>query len=62
MDSIQSRPRKNEPFEYFFYIEILDEMLDSDNVKEALREIKEVCESFKVLGMYPVEGIEEEKK
>lgn len=62
MDSIQSRPRKNEPFEYFFYIEILDDMLDSDNVKAALAEIKEVCESFKVLGMYPVEGIEEEKK
>lgn len=59
MDSIQSRPRKNEPFEYFFYIE-LDGDIDSDNVKQALKEIQSVCLAFKILGVYPV--IEEEQK
>lgn len=51
MQSIQSRPIKGKPFEYFFYME-LDGNLDNDNVKACLNEMNEVCESVKILGNY----------
>lgn len=47
MSSIQSRPRKGHPFEYFFFIEIEGTMQ-----KEALEDMKTVCEEIKVLGAY----------
>lgn len=51
MQSIQSRPIKGRPFEYFFYME-LDGNLDDENVKACLNAINEVCESVKILGNY----------
>lgn len=54
MDSIQSRPRKDQMFEYFFYIEF-DSPLYTDNTQACLAEIKKICESFKVLGTYPMD-------
>lgn len=61
MVSIQSRPRKDTPFEYFFYIEIENDFC-AVNTKLCLEEIADVCESLKVLGAYPVKGNKEEKK
>lgn len=54
MDSIQSRPRKDQMFEYFFYIEF-DSPLYTENTQACLEEIKKICESFKVLGTYPMD-------
>ena len=49
MESIQSRPMKNKPFEYFFFIEIEGDMKKADH---CIDEIQSVCESVKVLGAY----------
>ncbi len=51
MQSIQSRPIKGKPFEYFFYME-LDGNLGDAKVKACLNSIQEVCESVKILGNY----------
>ena len=51
MQSIQSRPIKGKPFEYFFYIE-LDGNLKDEKVQACIASIKEVCESVKILGNY----------
>lgn len=60
MDSIQSRPKKDEPFEYYFYIEF-DSPLNDENTQACLKEIEQICESLKVLGAYPDEKKEERK-
>lgn len=49
MESIQSRPMKNKPFEYFFFIEIEG---NYESAKQCVKQIKDVCESVKVLGSY----------
>lgn len=49
MESIQSRPMKNKPFEYFFFIEIEG---DIEKANACIQEIETVCESLKVLGAY----------
>ena len=49
MESIQSRPMKNKPFEYFFFVEIEGNMAKAD---DCIRQIQSVCESVKVLGAY----------
>ncbi|EOS59884.1 chorismate mutase [Firmicutes bacterium M10-2] len=49
MCSIQSRPRKGHPFEYFFFIEIIGNIKD-----DVLNDLKEVCEQIKYLGTYPL--------
>ena len=49
MCSIQSRPRKGHPCEYFFFIEIVggvDEQVVAD--------LRDVCEQIKYLGTYPL--------
>lgn len=53
MESIQSRPIKGRPFEHFFFIE-----MDGDihNAGACLDEIKENCESLKILGTYSLGG------
>ena len=61
MDNIQSRPRKDQPFEYFFFIE-MEEDIQSEPVKQCLDEVRQVCESYKFLGAYPLEGKKEETK
>jgi chorismate mutase/prephenate dehydratase len=49
MLNIKSRPVKNVPWEYFFYLEFQGDM---DNSKELLEELKENSLSFKVVGRY----------
>ena len=47
--SIQSRPMKNKPFEYFFFVEIEGDM---SKANDCIEQIQSVCESVKVLGAY----------
>lgn len=49
MESIQSRPMKNKPFEYFFFVEIEGDM---SKANDCIGQIQSVCESVKVLGAY----------
>ena len=49
MESIQSRPIKGKPFEYFFFIEMDG---DLNNAQACLKDIEKNCESLKVLGTY----------
>lgn len=53
MESIQSRPIKGRPFEYFFFIE-----MDGDHAKakDCILALKENCESIKYLGTYDLKG------
>lgn len=55
MQSIQSRPIKNRPFEYFFFIE-MDGNLEMENTRECLEDIKKVTQSVKYLGTYLLKG------
>lgn len=55
MQSIQSRPIKNRPFEYFFFIE-MDGNLEMENTRECLKDIKKVTQSVKYLGTYSLKG------
>ncbi len=54
MDSIQSRPRKGRPFEYFFFIEV-DSDLQSENAQKCIEELKKETSYFRVLGNYPID-------
>lgn len=55
MQSIQSRPIKNRPFEYFFFIE-MDGNLEMKNTRKCLKDIKKVTQSVKYLGTYSLKG------
>ncbi len=61
MDSIQSRPRKGIPFEYFFFIE-MDSDMNGENAKACLAELGQECEYLRVLGSYPIEEYKEEEE
>ncbi|MBB5182500.1 chorismate mutase [Catenisphaera adipataccumulans] len=61
MDSIQSRPIKGRPFEYFFFIE-MDGSADAENTRKCLKELKPMCESYKALGTYPIIGERKDEK
>lgn len=50
MDSIQSRPLKGHPFEYFFYIEMDD--VHYENLRACLEELKENTGILKLFGRY----------
>lgn len=54
MASIQSRPIKGKPFEYFFFIEV-EGVID----QACLKELEQACESIKLLGTYPLKGADE---
>lgn len=58
MQSIQSRPIKNKPFEYFFFIE-MDGNLEAENTKDCLKEIESASQSVKLLGTYAMKKEEE---
>lgn len=53
MESIQSRPIKGKPFEYFFFIEMDG---NAKQIKACLEEMKSSCESIKFLGTYTLGG------
>lgn len=54
MCSIQSRPRKGKPFEYFFYIE-LEQTQKKEQLEACIAELENNCEQIKILGAYPME-------
>lgn len=53
MESIKSRSIHNEPWKYYFYVEIVGNLSD-DNTNNLINEIKEECEIVKVLGTYTI--------
>jgi len=58
MTRIISRPSLNGKWDYLFYIDILGHKEDA-NVQQALKEISEQAQFFKILGSYPVSPFEE---
>jgi chorismate mutase / prephenate dehydratase len=54
MSRFESRPARSGQWEYYFYID-LEGHPDQPTVAQALRELREACAFFKVLGTYPVD-------
>lgn len=52
MSKIESRPKKGEPWQYLFFVDIEGHREDA-KVKQALEKISEECSYFKWLGSYP---------
>ncbi len=52
MSKIESRPSRNKAWEYVFFVD-LDGHAEDDNVKSALKEMREHCTLLTVLGSYP---------
>ena len=49
--NIKSRPVKNIPWKYYFYVEVEGGLLD-DNGKKLLKSLSQVCEDEKIVGTY----------
>jgi chorismate mutase/prephenate dehydratase len=54
MTRFESRPARSGQWEYYFYIDI-EGHPDEPPVAAALKELREACAFFKVLGTYPVD-------
>jgi len=54
MCRFESRPARSGQWEYYFYIDVEGHM-DDPKVGVALRELRDACAFFKVLGAYPVD-------
>lgn len=54
MSRFESRPARSGQWEYYFYIDI-EGHPDDPKVAVALRELRETCAFFKLLGAYPVD-------
>jgi chorismate mutase/prephenate dehydratase len=54
MTRFESRPARSGQWEYYFYVDI-EGHPEQPNVGTALRELRAVCEFFKVLGTYPAD-------
>ncbi|MBL8330474.1 MAG: prephenate dehydratase [Rubrivivax sp.] len=54
MTRFESRPARSGQWEYYFYIDIAGHP-DEPAVEAALRELREACAFFKVLGTYPID-------
>jgi len=54
MTRLESRPARSGQWEYYFYIDIQGHP-DDPVVGKALRELREACAFFKLLGAYPVD-------
>ncbi len=55
MTRFESRPARSGQWEYYFYID-LEGHPDQPHVALALRELREACAFFKLLGTYPVDA------
>ncbi|MEP6740324.1 MAG: prephenate dehydratase [Caldimonas sp.] len=55
MTRFESRPARSGQWEYYFYVD-LDGHPDQPHVALALKELREVCAFFKLLGTYPVDS------
>jgi len=49
---IESRPVKDSPFEYMFYLDLIGRA-DYESMFDAVEELRSQCLSLRVLGMYP---------
>lgn len=56
MRVIRSRPLKNTPWEYYFYVE-LEGSEDSEGVRSLLNKLHGTCESVRILGYYKDETL-----
>jgi chorismate mutase / prephenate dehydratase len=54
MSRFESRPARSGQWEYYFYIDVVGHP-DDAQVGVALRELREACAFFKVLGAYPID-------
>jgi chorismate mutase/prephenate dehydratase len=54
MSRFESRPARSGQWEYYFYIDLQGHPQES-HVAQALRELREVCAYFKLLGTYPLD-------
>ncbi len=54
MTRFESRPARSGQWEYYFYIDLQGHP-DQPHVATALRELREVCAFFKLLGTYPID-------
>jgi chorismate mutase/prephenate dehydratase len=54
MTRFESRPARSGQWEYYFYIDLQGHP-DDANVASALKELRDVCAFFKVLGTYPLD-------
>lgn len=59
MESIKSRSMRDQPWEYYFYVEI-DGDLSQPKEKEMVEELSNVCEKVRILGSYRKESRDEE--
>jgi prephenate dehydratase len=53
LTKIESRPIKGSPFEYLFYIDLVSEPGKVSVVLEAVKELRNISASLRVLGTYP---------
>jgi prephenate dehydratase len=51
MTALRSSPMKKQSWQYYFYIEI-DGIVDSENGKLMLEELKKVCDILKIAGTF----------
>lgn len=54
MSRFESRPARSGQWEYYFYIDV-EGHPDDPKVGQALKELRDVCAFFKILGSYPVD-------
>jgi chorismate mutase/prephenate dehydratase len=54
MSRFESRPARSGQWEYYFYIDV-EGHPDDSKVGVALRELREACAFFKILGAYPID-------
>lgn len=55
LTKIQSRPLKNKPWEYFFFVDFQGHV-DDEPVAQVIKKLSKQCLFLKVLGSYPEEG------
>lgn len=51
MECIKSRPVRNVPFQYYFYVE-LEGNAHAPQAEKMMRELTEICDTLRVLGVY----------
>lgn len=54
MSRFESRPARSGQWEYYFYIDVQGHP-DQPHVAKALKELRDVCAFFKLLGTYPID-------
>jgi chorismate mutase/prephenate dehydratase len=54
MTRLESRPARSGQWEYYFFIDLAGHP-DQPQVAQALRELKDVCAFYKLLGAYPLD-------